>query len=187
MKTKKKTPKKTPKRGRNAVKSGKLGEDIMEASIMPYMPVMGHKEYIKLEQPRIQPVAVRHHPSAHPFRPNPGEKSRTGENDFMLIANKTTFVQVKNQNGSGTTDEKLAFAFDIAHYTLTKTPYDRFMLVLLGTWWVDRPNIPEFCRRKALEISLLTEAGGRRVEADVIVGPIELAKKLAELHERGEL
>ena len=184
---KKTTKKKTPKRGRNAVKSGKSGEDIMEASTMPYMPVMSYREYIQLEHPRTHPIAVRHHPSAHPFRPHPGEKDREGENDFMLIANKNIFVQVKNQNGSGTTDEKLSFAFDIAHYTLTKTPFDRFMLVLLGTWWVDRPNIPEFCRRKALELSLITEAGGRRVEADVIVGPIELAKKLSKLHEEGEI
>ncbi len=181
------TKKRTPKRGRNAVKSGKSGEDITEGSIMPYMPVMAYKDFVKLPLCEIRPVAVRHHPSAHPFRPNPGEKDRNGENDFMLIADKTIFVQVKNQNGSGTTDEKLAFAFDIAHYTLTKTPFDRFMLVLLGDWWVARPNIPAFCRRKAMELSLITEAGGRRVEVDVIVGPIELAKKLAELHQEGEI
>ncbi len=167
--------------------SGKSGEDITEGSIIPYMPVMTYKDFIKRPESDTQHVAVRRHPSAHPFRPGIDEKDRNGENDFMLLANKTIFVQVKNQGGSGTTDEKLAFAFDIAHYTLTKTPFDRFMLVLLGDWWVERPNIAKYCRRKALELSLITEAGGRRVEVDVTVGPIELAEKLAELHREGEI
>ena len=91
------------------------------------------------------------------------------------------YCQVKNQNGSGTTDEKLAFAFDIARYALSDDPYDIFALLLLGTWWPENPGIIEWAKRKCQEFQML--AGGMRkpVEAKVIVGPRGIASWLNEL------
>ncbi len=173
--------KKTPKRGRRAAKSGIQGEDVLHGAVIPYMPVINWKDFQKLPPDERSFVTVRQYPSAHPYRP---DRTNGGMNDFMIFGQyKTIFVQVKNQNTSGTTDQKLSFAFDIAHYTLTRTPFDRFILVLLGDWWVKTPSIPKFCRQKAAQLALATEAGGRRVEVDVVVGPIELAalfKKLSK-------
>jgi len=91
------------------------------------------------------------------------------------------YCQVKNQDSSGTTDEKLSFAFDIARYALTDDPYEQFALILLGRWWPQNPGIIEWATRKCTEFEML--AGGTRasVRAVVLVGPMQLGEWLTGL------
>jgi hypothetical protein len=165
----------TKQRGRRAAKSGAYGEQTAESMFhLAGFAVVDFRKY-----DGGTPTAVRQYPVPHPFRPY---KERAGANDFMLFTGLTrVYCQIKNQDSSGTTDEKLSFAFDVARYALTDEPYDIFALVLLGRWWPQNPGIIEWANRKCTEFEML--AGGIRAatQARVFVGPKELAVWLSTL------
>lgn len=102
-----------------------------------------------------RPYLVSKHPITKPY----GSKKRKGENDFMLFtALGVVYVQVKNQNGSGTTDEKIAFSFDLAQSSYDSPddePFNEFWLVLHGSWWGQTDGQLEFFERKAKQLGLL--------------------------------
>ncbi len=156
-------------RGQRAAKSGIYGEDvfqgILEAADFLVVP---WRSYDK----ETTPVAVSQYPVPHPFRP---DTTRTGKNDFMLFTGQeTVYCQIKNQNGSGTTDEKLAFTFDIARYALNDRPFDLYLLILLGTWWPQKPGIIRYAERKCREFEMLADGVRLPVKAKVLVGPKEV-------------
>lgn len=162
-------------RGRNASNSGRYGEDTVEAMLrMAGFAITNNK----LLRDR-RPTAVRQYPVPHPFRP---ESPRAGKNDFMLFAGDVkAYCQVKNQTCSGTCDEKLSFAFDIARYAVNDEPFDVFALILLGTWWQNNRHIVEWARAKASEFESLARGTRRKVSAVVLVGPVELSDWLKTL------
>ena len=159
------------RRGRQASLSGAYGESIF-ASLCSVkdLPVVNYREWLK-----TKPACVAQFPCPHPFRPG---QTRGGKNDYMVSARKTIYVQVKNQQTSGTTDEKLAFAFDIARYSLASHRFDEFWLVLLGIWWPQKPGIIEYARNKCREFEMLANGLGTSVKARVIVGPMELEQAM---------
>lgn len=166
------------KRGRRANASGQYGEATVESMcelagfrVVPYLQYNGDT-----------PMMVRQYPVPHPFRP---DVPRSGKNDFMLFSGVTkAYVQVKNQDRSGTCDEKLAFAFDIARFAVYDTPFDLFALVLLGQWWIQRPLIPEWARKKCAEFEMLCNGTRLATKAKVIVGPKELSSWLMSIERR---
>jgi len=165
----------TKRRGRSAAISGQYGEETVEAMMTAAgFPVVDYKNY-----DGSTPVAVRQYPTPHPYRP---EEPRTGKNDFMLFSGVVkAYCQVKNQNGGGTCDEKLAFAFDIARFSLSDSPYDLFALILLGTWWKEHPNIIEWAKKKCQEFEMLAGGVRAKVKASVLVGPRELSSWLVSI------
>lgn len=157
------------RRGKNAACSGRYGEDTFEALLRLAGFVIVDNDSLRGERA----TAVRQYPVPHPFRPN---SPRSGKNDFMLFVGKQKiYCQVKNQNSSGTCDEKLSFAFDIARYAVNDDPYDTFALILLGTWWRDNHDIVEWAKTKATEFECLARGTRRTVSAIVLVGPNELS------------
>jgi len=159
------------KRGRMAARSGLYGEDVAEALISQVLPICSFSDW---NETIVFPIAVKQYPTPHPYRP---EKKRAGKNDFMLFGfdGFRIFMQVKNQEVGGTTDEKLSFTFDIARFAITDTPYSEYWLVLLGKYWATQPGLLEYCQRKCREFEMLIDGTRRNVSARVIVGPIELA------------
>ena len=164
------------RRGKNAARSGKSGEDIVETMMsLAGFPVVTFKNY-----DGSTPMCVKQFPVPHPYRP---EHDRAGANDFMLFSGEVAaYCQVKNQNSPGTCDEKLAFAFDIARYAVNDKPFDVFALILLGTWWVDNPSIVDWARNtKCKEFESLSRGTRRDVSSVVIVGHLELRDWLLSL------
>ena len=162
-------------RGRNASNSGRYSEDTVEAMLrLAGFVVVNNKA-----QRDARPTAVRQYPVPHPFRP---DSPRAGKNDFMLFAGGVkVYCQVKNQTSSGTCDEKLSFAFDIARYAVNDEPFDVFALILLGTWWPNNPHIIAWANSKASEFEALARGTRRDVSAVVLVGPGELSEWLTTL------
>lgn len=160
------------KRGKNAAISGRYGEDTIESlMICSGFPVCDFNRYDK-----TTPMAVRQYPAPHPFRP---KEDRAGKNDFMLFTGfKMIYCQVKNQNTSGTCDEKLAFAFDIARFGISELHFDEFALILLGTWWPSNLGIIEYAERKCREMEMLAQGVRNKITARVIMGPKEVANWL---------
>ncbi len=179
-------------RGRRAVKSGQYGENTMEGAIYPYVPNIldfGDFEHEGLYPgpypDDMDPLAIRQYPVRNPYNQRGKRKSK---NDFMIFAGERIFCQVKNQNEGGSVDEKIIAAFAIAQFALTTTPYDRFLLVLLGVHWSTRPELIARARTLiAPKMELDWEVFGGKVAVDIVHGPVELAKKLAEFKERGIL
>lgn len=184
--------KKTPSRGRKAQASGKMGEDISEGIMMPYVDIINFKDFQYANMfpgpyPDMEPICIRQYPSKHPFRRK--ESDRKGTNDFMWFAPELNLsLQIKNQNSDGTTDEKLQCVFDIARRNLLYTPYNRFVLVLLGTYWERRFGPVEYARTK-LAPRLIDdwESFGGVVNVDIAHGPKEFADLLKRLREEGEI
>jgi hypothetical protein len=162
-------------RGRSAAINGQYGEETVEALMTASgFPVVDYVHY-----DGSTPVSVRQYPMPHPYRP---DDPRSGKNDFMMFSGVVkVYCQVKNQNCSGTCDEKLSFAFDIARYGLMDDPYDLFALILMGTWWRDNPNIVEWAWKKCQEFEMLANGMRSKVKAVVIVGPIELSSWLRNI------
>lgn len=164
---------KTKVRGRRAAKSGQYGEQtaqgIFEAA---GWPVVNYKK----DMPILGSRVIRQYPVPHPFKSG---ETRSGRNDFMIEASHRVYVQVKNQNSHGTTDEKIAFTWDYASYCMTDDPFDEFWLVLLGTWWTD--GMVEYSRRKCHEFEFLNRRVRKEVSAQVIRGPLELAVAVRNL------
>lgn len=165
-------------RGRQAAISGQYGEETVEALMCSAgFTVVDYNNY-----DGSTPMAVRQYPMPHPYRP---EDPRSGKNDFMLFTGVVkAYCQVKNQSSSGTCDEKLSFAFDIARYGLTDDPYDLFALILMGTWWRDNPSIVEWARQKCQEFEMLANGVRKKVTAVVLVGPKEVARWLGAIQTR---
>jgi len=165
-------------RGRRASKSGIYGESIFKG----LLDAAGYNVTHVRDYDGSTPAAITQYPVPHPFRP---DTVRAGRNDCMLETGvKRVYCQVKNQDGSGTTDEKLAFSFDIARYALSDSPYDIYALVLLGTWWNDRPGIVEWATRKCTEFEMLAGCQRREVSACVVVGPEQAATWIRSLPTR---
>ena len=165
----------TKQRGRLAAISGQYGEETVEA----LMTAAGFPVVTYPNHEGSTPIAVRQYPMPHPYRP---DDPRSGKNDFMLFSGVIkAYCQVKNQNSSGTCDEKLSFAFDIARYGLSDDPYDLFALILMGTWWRDNPNIVEWARKKCQEFEMLANGVRAKVKATIIVGPRELSSWLRNI------
>jgi hypothetical protein len=182
--------KKTPKRGRKAQASGKMGEDISEGLMMPYVDVIDYNDFKYKDlfpgpYPFMDPICLRQYPSTHPFRR--GGSNRKGRNDFMWFAEKEDIsLQIKNQDSNGTTDEKLQCVFDIARRNLLFTPYNRFVLVLLGTYWESRTGAVEYARTKLAPRMIDDwESFSGVVKVDIAHGPIEFAALLKKLREEG--
>jgi len=179
-------------RGKKAVKSGQYGENTFEGAIIPYVPDIvwfndfRYKDLYPGPYPDDLRLAVRQYHTKSPF--NGGGKRSQAKNDFMIFGGETIFCQVKNQNEGGTTDEKIVAAFKMAQYALTTTPYDRFLLVLLGIHWSTKERLIQWAREVAapkMELGWATFGG--KVSVDIAHGPVELAKILAEYKERGIL
>lgn len=177
-------------RGKKAVISGQYGEDTFEGAIIPYVPSVvwfNEFEYADLypgPYPDELRVVVRQYRTKSPF--NAGGTRSQAKNDFMVFSNGKIFCQVKNQNTGGTTDEKIVAAFRMAQYALTTTPYDRFLLVLLGTHWRTKERLIRWAREDAApKMEMDWAVFGGKVSVDITHGPIELAKKLAEYKEMG--
>jgi hypothetical protein len=163
------------RRGRNASIAGRYSEDVVESMF----PLIGFPIYSFATYDGSTPSVVRQYPAPHPYRPT---EKRAGKNDFMIFTGvEKVYCQVKNQDGSGTCDEKLSFAFDIARYCLTDDRFDRFALILLGKWWPSHPGIIEWAQRKCTEFQMLAEGTRSRIKAEVIVGPKELSAWLQTL------
>lgn len=161
------------KRGRNASRSGLFGEDNFESILIAAGWAEGNPDMFSDER-----LYTRQYPVPHPYR----ESSRSGRNDFMLHSSEHgVYVQVKNQDSSGTTDEKLSFAFDIAFFALAEIRFDQFWLVLLGKWWPQRPKLIEFCKRKGSQYENLALQAGHDVSFNVLVGQKEVAKAVRSL------
>ena len=62
---------------------------------------------------------------------------KRGFSDVMIHTadSRKIIVQNKNQNVSGTCDEKIPFQFDIARWMLGEVLFHEFWLVLGGTYW----------------------------------------------------
>jgi hypothetical protein len=164
------------KRGQNAAKSGAYGEDVFQGLLeAANFPVIPWNKYDK----ETTPVAVSQYPVPHPFRP---DTNRTGRNDFFLFTGaQKVYCQVKNQNGGGTTDEKIAFTFDIARYALSDRPFDLYLLILLGMWWPQKPGIIKYAKRKCREFEMLADGIRLPVKAQVLVGPKEAGVWVREM------
>jgi len=179
-----------PARGRRAVESGQYGEDSAEAAFYPHVQnICNFKEFEHRElypgpyPADMPPVVIRQYPVRNPFN-KCGE--RNARNDFMIFAGERIFCQVKNQNKTGTTDEKIIAAFSIAQFALTTTPYDRFLLVLLGVHWKRKAELIARARTLiAPQMELNWQVFGGKVAVDIVHGPLELATKLAEYKEEG--
>ena len=72
---------------------------------------------------------VQQFPFPHPWT--------DGKGDVLLLPTSGVriVVQNKNQNSSGTCDEKVPFQFDIARWAIPTFAFDEFWLVLGGTYW----------------------------------------------------
>ena len=161
------------RRGRQAALVGKYAEDTVESIFVSAgYDVITFDEW---ESQQISPCVVKQYPVPHPYRTG---RERAGKNDFMLINGYRCYIQVKNQNGSGTCDEKLSFAFDIAKFGVIQLNCTEFWLVLLGTWWPQNNGIIKFCHRKCDEMRILTQSAGKCVTARVFVGPKPLSTHL---------
>jgi hypothetical protein len=166
----------TKSRGRQAAKSGLYGEATIESMMMlAGFPVVDYKKY-----DGTTPQAVRQYPCPHPYRPE--KDVRAGANDFMLFSGEiNAYCQVKNQNCSGTCDEKLSFAFDIARYAIHDKPFDVFALMLMGQWWPENPGIIEWAKVKCSEFEMLASGTRRKVTARVLVGPKDVSDWLVSI------
>ena len=134
------------KRGRNASRNGKHNEELFAA----FLDVGGYE--LVDNDPSVGQY-TRQSLFSHPW----GKK---GKQDAFLVTwtGKRVLVQNKNQNGSGTTDEKLPFQFDIARWTLFDLHFDEFWLVLGGTWWRTKKGqqVVSACKRKGSETDAQT-------------------------------
>lgn len=176
---------KNSSRGKKAVASGQYGEDSFEGALLPYVPSINFKEF---EHRGLYPgpypddmpwLAIRHYPVKNPFN-QCGE--RNAENDSMIFGGERIFTQVKNQTSRGSVDEKVVAAFKIAQYTLTTTPFDRFLLVLLGIHWARKAELIKWAREVAAPKFVLDwKAFGGTVAVDIVHGPMELAKNLQSI------
>lgn len=185
---------KNSSRGKKAVASGQDGEHTFEGMLLPYIPNIldyNDSEYKKLypgPYPDDWPwAAIRQYPIRNPLN-NTGLRVNA-KNDFMIFGGKRIHIQVKNQTNGGSTDEKVVAAFEIARYALHDTPYDRFLLVLLGIHWpMRKPGLIQWAREVAApKMKIDWRIFGGEVGIDVVVGPGELANKLAEYHKKGWL
>jgi hypothetical protein len=165
------------KQGRKASSSGRKGEDIFYAAVYPYVTnIVGPKEESALPYAVYQPL------TNHPYRDEP----RSGKGDYMLyLPGCTVLVQIKRQSVGGTVDEKLGFTFDIASSTLQETPFDIYLLVLLGDHWPKQPGILDYCKSKANLFDLMCGQFGLSAKSNVIVGEKELATYLKDLFAGG--
>ena len=112
------------KRGRNASLNGAYNEE----SFIGLLECAGY-HYTKKHIPDVKEYNQQSWFS-HPW-------GKRGQSDCMLQTSggKIVLVQNKNQNVSGTVDEKIPFQFDIARWTLFDIKFDEFWLVLGGTYW----------------------------------------------------
>lgn len=170
--------------GRNAGKSGRQGESFVEGCfIAAGLPVLTYKEYEAKKMFPMGPIAIKQYPVTHPYRP---KSKRAGKNDFMTHGlARRWYIQVKNQNASGTTDEKLAFAFDYAAYTVRDDSFDVFLLVLLGDHWT--PGMLDYCRNKCREFEFLNARVGSHTEAAVAASAPEFGMILRDALAEGSI
>lgn len=152
-------------RGRRASKSGRHNEDLFAC----LLDAAGY-EYVE-----DNPVAgqyCRQSKFSHPW-------GKRGKQDAFLVTHYgvRVLVQNKNQNGSGTVDEKLPFQFDIARWTLYDMQFDEFWLVLGGTWWREPhgERVIEALKRKAEETDAMVQG---RMKSRVLIHPSSVLTKL---------
>ena len=164
---------KHPKRGRNAAAQGKRTENVVSATLMPYVDVIDWRDYKKqygltdqdsLKVKPSSPVAIRQFPVAHPYRP----EARHGKQDVVLFANgHRIYIQIKSQTSSGSCDEKLSFAFSIARQNAEFA--DGFILILLGPRWDKLSGLRAAMKQECEQL--------RRYDvwSHVVIGEMELA------------
>lgn len=133
-------------RGRNAGDAGRYNED----SFTSYLDLAGlpYQTQVKF---------------MHPWK-------KDGRADVLIMTTPRILVQNKNQNVSGTCDEKIPFQFDIARWSHAELVFGEFWLVLGGRYWSTEGGqlrVNAYCM-KAKEFEALMM---NRVTAKVLLQP----------------
>lgn len=158
------------KRGRNASVNGRYNEDTFVGLLECAGYTLTRKKVPEVWEYNQQSGFV------HPW----GKK---GQSDCMLMTpcGKIAVVQNKNQNVSGTVDEKIPFQFDIARWSLFDLKFDEFWLVLGGTYWrtaAGQLRVDAYIR-KGTETDAMTQG---RMKSRVLLQPSSMLVK----HIRGD-